>query len=159
MATLNGSSVLVRSSPEAVSTRTPRPIKAKMPSSWVTRSRANRLASSTRTVRTPLLSIRSRRAANPGRASIGSAPDTAGSYKAIFGELIADVREVAFYHLTNEGAHRGEILYGASVVELFQNDPAEIFAGHDPALLFLIPPLQVILPGATHEILSLRLGP
>src|SRR4051812_26971318 len=31
---------------------------------------ANRLASSTITVRTPLLSIRSRRAANPGRTSI-----------------------------------------------------------------------------------------
>src|SRR5215203_5558421 len=64
--------------------------------------------------------------------------------KAVVGELIADVREVAFYHLATESMHRGEILRGASVVELFQNDPAELFAGHNPAPLFVIPPLQVI---------------
>ena len=36
-----------------------------MPSSWAISSRAKRLASSTMTVRTPLPSIRSRRAAKP----------------------------------------------------------------------------------------------
>ena len=46
-------------SPEAVSNRTPRLIRRVMPSSWAISSRANRLASSTITVRTPLPSIRS----------------------------------------------------------------------------------------------------
>ena len=50
-----------------------------MPNSWAISSRAKRLASSTMTVRTPLPSIRSRRAAKPARVSIGSAPDTAAS--------------------------------------------------------------------------------
>ena len=44
---LEMSSVAVRSSPVAVSTRTPRPISAAMPNFWVTRSRASRLAPST----------------------------------------------------------------------------------------------------------------
>jgi hypothetical protein len=42
-----------------------------MPSSCVTSLRANREASSTITVRTPLPSIRSSREANPGRVSMG----------------------------------------------------------------------------------------
>ena len=49
-----GSSLAVRSSPEAVSRRTPR-LTPPMPSSWAISSRAQRLASSTMTVRTPLL--------------------------------------------------------------------------------------------------------
>ena len=51
-------------SPEAVSNCTPRLIRRVIPSSWAISSRANRLASSTMTVRTPLPSIQSRRAAN-----------------------------------------------------------------------------------------------
>ena len=42
-----------------------------MPNSWANSSRANRLASSTMTVRTPLLSMRSSRAAKPARVSMG----------------------------------------------------------------------------------------
>jgi len=42
--------------------------------------------------------------------------------------MFKPVREVAFSRLANEGAHRGEILHGASIEELFQNDPAEFFA-------------------------------
>src|SRR3954453_17408689 len=33
-----------------------------------------------------------------------------------------------------------------SYVELLQNDPAELFAGHTPAPPFVIPPLQVTMP-------------
>src|SRR4051812_33482577 len=66
--------------------------------------------------------------------------------QAVLGELIADVREVAFYDLANERVHRGEILRSASVVELFQNDPAELFARHTSAPPFVIPPLQVTMP-------------
>jgi hypothetical protein len=62
-----GSSLAVKSSPEAVSSRTPRLIRRVMPNSWAISSRANRFASSTRTVHTPLPSIRSRRAAKPAR--------------------------------------------------------------------------------------------
>ena len=69
----------VRLSPFAVSTRTSRLISARMPSSCVTSSRANRDASSTMTVPTPLSSIRSSKAAKPGRVSMGSAPLTAAS--------------------------------------------------------------------------------
>jgi hypothetical protein len=50
-----------------------------MPSSWVIRSRLKRDMSSTMTVRVPLASTASSRAANPGRLSIGSVPDTAAS--------------------------------------------------------------------------------
>ena len=72
----DGSLLSVRSSPLAVKTRTPRRIRAMMPSSCVTSSRANREASSQITTRTPLPSIRSSSVANPGRVSIGSAPET-----------------------------------------------------------------------------------
>ena len=48
-----------------------------MPASCTIRVRAKRLASSTMTVRTPLLAMRSMRALKPGRSSIGSAPDMA----------------------------------------------------------------------------------
>jgi hypothetical protein len=50
-----------------------------MPSSCVTSSRANREASSTTTVRTPLPSILSSNSAKPRLLSIGSAPLTPGS--------------------------------------------------------------------------------
>ena len=63
--------------PEAVSSRTPRLIRRVMPNSWAISSRAKRLASSTRTVLTPLPSMRSRSDAKPARVSIGSAPETA----------------------------------------------------------------------------------
>jgi len=69
----------VRSSPEAVSSRTPRLMRRVMPRSWAISARANRLASSTMTVRTPLPSMRSRSGAKPARVSIGSAPETAAS--------------------------------------------------------------------------------
>jgi len=65
--TREGSLVSVRSSPLAVSTLTFRLIGKSTPSSWATRSRANRLASSTTTVWTPLPSMRSSRAEKPGR--------------------------------------------------------------------------------------------
>ena len=71
--------VSLRSSPAAVRTRTPRLIRISRPSSWVTRSRAKRVASSTITMWTPLPSMRSSSAAKPGLLSIGSAPDTAAS--------------------------------------------------------------------------------
>ena len=74
-----GSSLAVRSSPEAVNSRTPRLIRRVMPNSWAISSRANRLASSTMTVCTPLLSMRSRSDAKPARVSMGSAPETAAS--------------------------------------------------------------------------------
>ena len=74
-----GSSLAVRSSPAAVSSRTPRLIRRVISNSWAISSRAKRLASSTMTVRTPLPSIRSSRAAKPARVSIGSAPETAAS--------------------------------------------------------------------------------
>src|SRR4051795_3826645 len=47
--------------------------------------------------------------------------------------MFKPVREVAFSRLANEGAHRGEILRGASLVALFQNDPAEFFVSHNCA--------------------------
>jgi hypothetical protein len=53
--------------------------RAIMPSSCVASSRAKRDASSTRTVRTPFDSIRSNNEKQPGRVSMGSAPDTPGS--------------------------------------------------------------------------------
>ena len=52
-----GSSLAVRSSPAAVSSRTPRLIRRVISNSWAISSRAKRLASSTMTVRTPLPSI------------------------------------------------------------------------------------------------------
>ena len=48
-----GSSLAVKSSPEAVSSRTPRLIRRVIPNPWAISSRANRLASSTMTTRTP----------------------------------------------------------------------------------------------------------
>src|SRR3954451_12215195 len=47
--------------------------------------------------------------------------------------MFKPVREVAFTRLANEGAHRGEILRGASIEELFQIDPAEFFVSHNCA--------------------------
>jgi hypothetical protein len=67
------SSLSVRSSPEAVNTRTPRFASKVKLRSCTTRSPAKRLASSTMTVRTPFLSMRSRSAASPSRCSIGAA--------------------------------------------------------------------------------------
>src|SRR5438477_3308949 len=75
----DGSLRSVRSSPLAVSTRTPRCTSAIIPSSWVISSRAKRKASSTMTTRTPFPSIRSSSLAKPGRSAMGSAPDTPGS--------------------------------------------------------------------------------
>jgi Helix-turn-helix domain len=49
-----------------------------MPSSWAISSRANRLASSTMTVRTPLPSIRSRSAAMPNERLQSEGPDFTG---------------------------------------------------------------------------------
>ena len=74
-----GSSLAVRSSPDAVSSRTSRLISRVMPNSCTINSRAKRLASSMMTVRTPLPSMRSRSPAKPLRPSMGSAPLTASS--------------------------------------------------------------------------------
>ena len=64
--------MLVRSSPEAVTTRTPRTCIARTPSSWAITERAKRLASSAITTRTPLPAIRWIMAAKPGLVSLGS---------------------------------------------------------------------------------------
>src|SRR4029078_2900714 len=55
-----GSSLAVRSSPEAVSSRTPRLIRRVMPNSWAISSRANRLAASHKPLRIPTPQVRAR---------------------------------------------------------------------------------------------------